>query len=73
VIADRVDGLVIEGNNIVKANQKPQLYPNAPLFEFRNSNNILIKGNNYTGSFNTAIKADAQSSRTLISERNKGF
>lgn len=73
VMADRVDGLVISGNVIIKTNQAQQLYPEAPLFEFKNCKNILIKDNNYTGTFKTAIKTDNLSKQTLTLEKNKGF
>lgn len=73
VIADRVDGLVINNNTIIKTNQASQLYPKAPLFEFKNCNNILIKENSYTGNVETAIKADEKSAKTLINQQNKGF
>jgi Right handed beta helix region len=73
VIAHRVDGLVIKNNNITKTNQALQLYPKAPLFEFKNCNGIVIKENTYTGTFETAIKADEKSTKTLINQLNKGF
>lgn len=73
VMADRVDGLVIKNNTIIKSNQATQLYPKAPLFDFKNCNNISIQENSYTGSFETAIKADEKSSKTLINQLNKGF
>lgn len=73
VMADRVDGLVIKNNTIVKTNQASQLYPKAPLFDFKNCNNILIKENSYTGNVETAIKADEKSAKTLINQLNKGF
>jgi hypothetical protein len=43
------------------------------LFEFKNSNNVLIAENTYTGSFETAIKADEHSAKTLVNQGNKGF
>lgn len=73
VMADKVDGLVISGNVIIKTNQAQQLYPEAPLFEFKNSKRILIKDNNYTGTFKTSIKTDDLSKQTLTVEKNKGF
>lgn len=73
VIADRVDGLVIKNNTIIKTNQATQLYPKAPLFDFRHCNNVLLKENSYTGNFETAIQTDEKSAKTLINQQNKGF
>lgn len=73
VNADRVDGLVISGNKITKTNQTPQLYPDAPLFEFNNCRNLILEGNHYMGTFKTAVKTDEESEKTLKVQRNKGF
>ena len=65
--ADRVDGLVIKNNTIIKTkdSKRPQLYPNGPLFEFVNSNNVTLENNSYQGQFKTAIKVDEKSRLTL--------
>jgi hypothetical protein len=73
VIADRVDGLTILNNKIVKTNQKANLYPEAPIFELTNSQNVKIEGNIYEGDSLQMIKADKKSSNTLILKKNKGF
>lgn len=74
VIADRVDGLVVEGNNIVCNIEQEASFPNAPIFELINCDNSRIENNNYLGkSLNIGedIKADAHSRRTLIFKNNK--
>jgi predicted ATPase len=73
VMADRIDGLIIKGNTIIKTNEAPQLYPKAPLFEFKNCNNIMILENKYTGNYEMAIKADEQSAKSLTVQTNQGF
>ncbi|SIS78537.1 Right handed beta helix region [Belliella pelovolcani] len=73
VMADRVDGLIIQGNKIVKIDQGPNLYPDAPMIELTNSQNISIEGNSYEGESIKAVKPDEKSSKTLKIENNKGF
>jgi hypothetical protein len=73
VMADRVDGLIIKNNNITKTTQAPSLYPKAPLFDFKNCNNILLEENNYNGDYETAVKSDEASRKTLTTQKNKGF
>lgn len=73
VMADRVDGLIIRGNKIVKTNQGPNLYPDAPIFDLINSQNVRVEGNSYFGDVKKMIKADKKSTGTLVIENNKGF
>lgn len=73
VSADRVDGLTINNNKIIKTYQAAELYPDAPLIELTNCQNIVIEGNSYEGDCKTAIRADEQSTKTLSIHRNKGF
>ena len=73
VIADRVDGLVISGNKIKQTKAAPSLYPNAPLFDFKNCQDVKISKNKYEGSNKKGIKADARTAKTLKVKRNKGF
>lgn len=73
VMADRVDGLKIKGNNIIKTNGPAPLYPKAALFEFKNCSKVTVTDNRYSGFVETAIKADAVSSKTLKTVSNKGF
>lgn len=70
VWADRVDGLLIEGNQITRNIDKPLLYPDAPLFELVNSENVTIKNNRYQGDFKLALKADVKSSKTLSNDNS---
>lgn len=66
VWADRVEGLLIEGNKITKVpEQGEQLCPDAPLFEFINSKDVTLKNNSYTGEYPQAILADDKSTKTL--------
>ena len=73
VWADRVDGLTIKNNTIIKTNQAPKLYPDAPLIELINCRKVSIEGNVYEGDCKTSIKADKQSANTLSVKDNKGF
>ena len=73
VIADRVDGLIIKNNKIIKTYGVPELYPDTPLIELNNCQNTVIQGNSYEGDCETAIKADEQSKLTLSVKRNKDF
>ncbi|MEQ8548705.1 MAG: right-handed parallel beta-helix repeat-containing protein [Cyclobacteriaceae bacterium] len=73
VSADRVGGLVIKDNKITKIDQAPQLYPDAPLFEFKNCKDVILEGNSYSGDYKKGIEADDVSSKTLSIKRNKGF
>ena len=48
VWADRVDGLLIKGNTITKTTDQPALFPEAPIFEFTHSKNVVLDTiNNY--------------------------
>ncbi|TAD86390.1 MAG: right-handed parallel beta-helix repeat-containing protein [Bacteroidetes bacterium] len=73
VIADRVDGLTINGNTITQTNEALQLYPKAPVFEFKNCSNVTVGDNSYSGNAETAVKADEKSTKTLVKKGNKGF
>lgn len=73
VMADRVDGLIIKNNKIIKTYGVPELYPATPLIELTNCQNTLIQGNSYEGGSETGIKADEQSDLTLSVRRNKNF
>lgn len=73
VIADRVDGLIIRNNKIVKTNQGPNLYPDAPIIELINSQNVRVESNIYEGDSKKTLKADEKSSSSLIIDKNKGF
>ena len=74
IIADRVDGLKITGNKIIQdKSQGAALYPNAPIFDLINCNNVEISKNTYEGSTEYSLKADKKSSRKLKIKKNKGF
>ncbi|MFH4969491.1 right-handed parallel beta-helix repeat-containing protein [Gaetbulibacter sp. M240] len=73
VSADRVDGLIIKNNTIIKTFEAEELYPNTPLIDLTNCQNIVIRGNSYEGNCETAIKADEKSKLTLSAKDNKGF
>ncbi|WP_439131918.1 alpha-1,3-galactosidase-related protein [Polaribacter sp.] len=73
VWADRVDGLIIKDNTIIKTNNAPELYPDAPLIDLKNCKNTIVEKNNYKGDCKIAIKADRQSQKTLVVKKNKGF
>ncbi|MCG8579567.1 MAG: right-handed parallel beta-helix repeat-containing protein [Bacteroidales bacterium] len=73
VIADRVDGLFIKDNTIEKLHTYPQLYPEAPLFELINCQNVEVSGNKYKGEFSQAFRVDEKSKQSLIVRNNRGF
>ena len=73
IMADRVDGLSISGNTIVKTKEFPELYPNAPLFDFVNCNNVKVVKNSYKGDSKNVIKADEKTKKNLVVSKNKGF
>lgn len=73
VWADRVDGLNISGNTIVKTKEHPELYPNTPLFDLVNCNKVTITKNSYTGDCKNSITADEKSKKNLVVSKNKGF
>lgn len=74
IIADRVDGLKITGNKIIQdKSQGKALYPDAPIFDLINCNNVEISNNTYEGVTKNAILADEKSSRNLKIKGNKGF
>jgi len=70
VWADRVDGLLIEGNEITRDIDKAYLYPDAPVFDLVNSKNVTIKNNSYQGEYKQAIKADKKSKKSLINDHS---
>jgi polygalacturonase len=73
VNADRVDGLIIRQNTIVKTTDIPEIYPNTPLIELTNCQNTVVESNTYKGDCEVSIKADEKSVKTLAVKRNKGF
>jgi len=74
IIADRVDGLKITGNKIIQdKSQGKALYPDAPIFDLINCNNVEISNNTYEGATEYSILADEKSSKNLKIKGNKGF
>ncbi len=72
VIADRVDGLTIEGNEIIR--NEDHYFEDAPIFEFMNCKNINIRGNSYEGKQPVDVmKIDEASSRDIVIKKNKGL
>ncbi|WPR71394.1 right-handed parallel beta-helix repeat-containing protein [Flavobacterium sp. NG2] len=71
--ADRVDGLTITGNKITKTKEAKELYPEAPLFDLINCNNVEISKNTYTGDAKKTVVADEKSKKNLKVKGNKGF
>ncbi len=67
VWADRVDGMTVTGNRIVKVSDtnRPPLHPNAPVFEFTNSHRLTIKDNDYQGQVETLLQLDETSQAGL--------
>lgn len=73
VIADRVDGLVVQGNNIERTTTYEAAFPNAPIFEFINCKDVSVTENSYKGEISNLLKTDDASKSTLKIENNNGF
>lgn len=73
VWADRVEGLQIIGNKIKQTNDTPQLHPDAPVFDFRNCQNVTLSGNEYEGTATVRLKADQKTQESLHLENNRGL
>ena len=73
VWADRVDGLLIQGNTITHKATKKSLYPNAPLFDFTFCKNVKILDNTYHGKHQNSYKTDKASQSNITLKNNKGF
>jgi hypothetical protein len=70
---DRVDGLKITGNTIIQTKESVDLYPNSPMFDLINCNNVEISKNTYKGDNKNIINADETSKKNLKVKGNKGF
>ncbi len=73
VWADRVKGLIIQGNTITKTNTAIALHPKSPVFELINCTEVNINNNQYKGGSKNVVKADAATKKTLKVTANKGF
>ncbi|AWG23284.1 alpha-galactosidase [Flavobacterium faecale] len=71
--ADRVDGLKITGNTIIQTKEAVDLYPNSPMFDLINCNNVAISKNTYKGENKNILNADETSKKNLKVKGNKGF
>ncbi|MFR9546084.1 MAG: right-handed parallel beta-helix repeat-containing protein [Rikenellaceae bacterium] len=73
VIADRVEGLIVANNKIIRNDDFQPLDADAPLFELKNCVNCKIENNQYSGlplGRNSELKADAISQNTLLFKAN---
>lgn len=74
VIAERVEGLLIDGNTIELTSDYTAAFPDAPLFDLTYSKDVTIVNNSYSGKVPISLlKTDEVSKATLKSENNKGF
>ncbi len=73
VIADRVEGLLVEDNKIERTTEYIAPFPDAPMFELINSKDVTITGNSYKGTKPNVMVADERSQQTLKLENNQGF
>lgn len=71
--ADRVDGLIIKGNSIQQTTTEKPQFPDAPIFDLINCENVEISKNTYNGSVTNSIKTDDKSKKSLSIKGNKGF
>lgn len=64
--ADRVDGLLVKGNRIIRNTEKKPIFPRDPVYELINCRNVRIEDNSYSGNAPfSLLKADAVSQQTL--------
>lgn len=73
VWADRVDGLIISGNEIEQTNTSKSLYPNAHQFELINCNRVEISNNTYKGTVKHVLKTEGMDDKKVKINANKGF
>lgn len=63
--ADRVEGLLVKGNRIIRNTEKEPIFPRDPVYELVNCRNVRIEDNLYSGKAPfTLLKADAVSQKT---------
>lgn len=63
--ADRVEGLLMKGNRIIRNTEKEPIFPRDPVYELVNCRNVRIEDNLYSGKAPfTLLKADAVSQKT---------
>lgn len=67
--ADRVDGLLVRNNRIIRTSDEEPAFPQAPVYELVNCRNVRIEGNRYSGKKPFCLlKADDVSRKTLQSD-----
>lgn len=71
--ADRVDGLLIKGNTIIRTTAEEPLDSGAHIFELENSNHVKIIHNTYKGNNENIIEVDAVTKKTLEFKNNEGL
>ncbi len=72
VWADRVDGLLIEGNTIIRNTQGVPVFKDDPIFQLENCKNVVIKDNSYKGKeTDNVLKADTVSMENLKMKKLK--
>lgn len=73
VIADRVEGLLIEGNHVIRRVDKMTPFAKAPIFELINCKDAVIENNSFEGakpSTNQELQADVNSRASLLYKGN---
>ncbi|MBB6461698.1 alpha-1,3-galactosidase-related protein [Flammeovirga kamogawensis] len=73
VRADRTSAVLIKGNTITKTSDFTPLFPNSPMFEFKNCEKVEISNNTYKGPTQKGILLDEKSSKKVKVKNNKGF
>jgi len=71
VYANSVENLVIKGNTIIPSKDYPLSTSEAPVFEFKNSKDVRIEGNDYQWSEKATIVTDQYTN--VILKKNKGI
>lgn len=73
VRADRAVKLLIKGNVITQTKDMKPIFPDRPMFDLLNCEDVEISNNTYKGDEKTGIVADEKSAKTLKVKGNKGF
>lgn len=72
VWANQVDGLVIANNTIKQIKNADPLYPDAAMFDFRNSRNVELRNNSYEGEHKKVLAVDNVTESTLLVDQMNG-
>lgn len=73
VWANRVSGLLVANNKIIKTYDADPLYPNAPVFDFLNCRCVYLSDNEITGKYPKIISVNNVTQSTLVVDSSVGM